>query len=83
MQFTRARQSRRMPVVLTRAEIHKLLEHMNGTFALMAGLMYGTGMRSMECVRVQVGDIDLGRGLIVVRNGKGGKDRIVPLPPSL
>jgi integron integrase len=46
----------------------------------MAGLMYGTGMRLMECIRVRVADVDFGQRLIVVRNGKGGKDRIVPLP---
>jgi integron integrase len=46
----------------------------------MAGLMYGTGMRLMECVRLRVADVDFGQRLIVVRNGKGGKDRVVPLP---
>lgn len=46
----------------------------------MVGLMYGTGMRLMECVRLRVGDVDFGNGLIIVRNGKGGKDRVVPLP---
>src|SRR3546814_4065314 len=49
----------------------------------MAALLYGTGMRSMECIRLRVKDVDFGRGEIVVRNGKGGKDRRVPLPLRL
>lgn len=56
---------------------------MDGTFGLMARLMYGTGMRLMECVRLRVLDVDFDNGLILVRNGKGGKDRAVPLPQRL
>lgn len=74
MRFARARRPPRVPVVLSRDEMRALLARLSGTYALMAHLMYGTGMRLMECVRVRVGDLDFGNGLIVVRNGKGGKD---------
>ena len=80
LQFARAKRPSRLPVVLTRDEANRLLERLDGTFGLMAGLMYGTGMRLMECVRLRVADVDFGQRLIVVRNGKGGKDRVVPLP---
>jgi len=60
-----------------------LLGHLGGTYALMARLMYGTGMRLMECVRLRVGDVDFGNRLIVIRDGKGAKDRVVPLPQRL
>jgi integron integrase len=83
MQFARARRPPRVPVVLSRDEVRSLLDRLSGTYALMARLMYGTGMRLMECVRLRVGDLDFGNGLIVVRNGKGGKDRVVPLPERL
>ncbi len=80
LSFSRVRRPARLPVVLTRNEVKALLGRMDGTFGLMAGLMYGTGMRLMECIRLRVGDVDFGQQLIVVRNGKGAKDRIVPLP---
>jgi integron integrase len=83
MQFTRARRPPRVPVVLTRDEVRALLGQLGGTYALMARLMYGTGMRLMECVRLRVGDVDFGNRLIVVRDGKGSKDRVVPLPQRL
>ena len=78
--FSRARRRQRLPVVLTRDEVERLLGCMEGTFGLLAGLLYGTGMRSMEGLRMRVGDVDFGHRCIVVRNGKGDKDRIVPLP---
>jgi integron integrase len=83
MQFARARRPPRLPVVLTRDEVRRLIEALEGTYALMARLMYGTGMRLMECLRLRVGDLDFGNALIVVRDGKGGKDRVVPLPRRL
>lgn len=83
MQFARARRPPRLPVVLTRDEVRRLIEALGGTYALMARLMYGTGMRLMECLRLRVGDLDFGSALIVVRDGKGGKDRVVPLPRRL
>ncbi len=80
MGFARAKRPRRLPVVLTKNEVRQLLSQMTGVYALMAGLMYGTGMRLMECVRLRVKDIDFDYGTITVRDGKGSKDRIVPLP---
>lgn len=80
MDFARAKRARRLPVVLSRAEVSALLKAMDGVYALMAGLMYGTGMRLMECVRLRVKDVDFAYGSITVRDGKGNKDRVVPLP---
>jgi integron integrase len=67
-------------VVLTREEIARLLGQLDGTSHTMAALLYGTGMRLMECVRLRVQDIDFDYRQIVVRDGKGQKDRVVPLP---
>jgi integron integrase len=78
--FAKTKRKANLPVVLTREEVQGLLVHMDGMFGLMAGLMYGTGMRLMECVRLRVADLDFGRMAIAVRDGKGDKDRIVPLP---
>jgi integron integrase len=80
IEFPRARRPKRLPVVLTRDEVGRLLGRMEGLYGLMAGLMYGTGMRLMECVRLRVMDIDFGNQQIIVRDGKGKKDRVVPLP---
>ena len=77
--YKRPKHKRKLPVVLTRAEKDELLGVMTGTMGLMARLMYGTGMRLMECVRLRVKDIDWGNGYIVVR-GKGDKYRRVPIP---
>lgn len=79
----RAKKPQRLPVVLTQAEAAALLGEMTGTLGLMAGLLYGTGMRLMECVRLRVKDVDFERGEILVRDGKGGKDRRTMLPRSL
>lgn len=81
--FARARPKRRLPVVLSRREVAALLDHIPGQSGLMAALMYGTGMRLMECVRLRVLDVDFDYRQIVVRHGKGGKDRVVPLPQTL
>ena len=83
MRFQRARRPPRVPVVLTRDEVRALLTQLEGTYALKARLRYGTGMRLMECIRLRVADVDFGNGLIVIRDGKGGKDRVVPLPTKL
>ena len=80
LDFPRARRPKRLPVVLTRAEVADFLGAMEGVYELMAGLMYGTGIRLMECCRLRVMDVDFGNHQIVVRNGKGNKDRVVPLP---
>lgn len=79
----RAKRPRRIPVVLSREEVARLLALLDGQTWLMAALLYGTGMRLMECVRLRVKDVDFARKEIVVREGKGGKDRRVPLPGKL
>ncbi|NWH06477.1 phage integrase N-terminal SAM-like domain-containing protein [Desulfobacter latus] len=81
--FARAKRPRRLPVVLTRNEVAKILEQMDGRQKLMASLLYGTGMRLMDCIRLRVHDIDFGYRQIVIRDGKGKKDRVVPLPERL
>lgn len=79
----RAKKPRRLPVVLTRDETSALLGEMTGLQWLMGSLLYGTGMRLMECVRLRVKDIDFECGEILIRQGKGGKDRRTMLPKSL
>ena len=81
--ISRAKKARRLPVVLTRLEAHSILARMEGTNALMAKLLYGTGMRLMECLRLRVKDVDLPHHQLLVRQGKGSKDRITMLPVSL
>ena len=81
--FTRAKTPRTLPVVLTQDEVRQLLSRLSGIHHLMAGLLYGTGMRLMECVRLRVLDLDFDYRQIRVRQGKGGKDRMVPLPDKL
>lgn len=79
----RAKRPKRLPVVLNRQEIDALLAQMEGTHGLMARLLYGTGMRLMECTRLRIKDVDLLRREILVREGKGFKDRVTRLPESL
>jgi integron integrase len=74
---------RRVPVVLTVPEVQRLLDLMEGETALLARLLYGTGMRLMEGLSLRVKDVDFARHVIVVREGKGAKDRVVMLPRSL
>uniref|UniRef100_UPI000B34D8A2 integron integrase n=1 Tax=Crenothrix polyspora TaxID=360316 RepID=UPI000B34D8A2 len=76
----RAKRPQRLPVVLTRSEVREVLARMTGTYGLMANLLYGTGMRLMECVRLRVKDVDFERYEIIVRDGKGNKDRVTMLP---
>ena len=76
----RAKRPERLPVVLSREEVAALLEEMNGVTWLMASLLYGAGLRLMECVRLRVQDVDFVRREITVRQGKGGKDRRTMLP---
>jgi len=82
-EIVRARQPRRLPVVLTRAEVTLMLSKMEGVHALMARLMYGTGIRLAECLELRVKDVELARRELVVRQGKGAKDRITMFPASL
>ena len=79
----RPKRPRRLPVVLTRQEVRDVLAHMDGCAGLMATLLYGTGMRLMECSRLRVKDVDLARGEITVRHGKGGRDRVTMVPRVL
>ena len=79
----RAKRPARLPVVLTRQEVTAVLDRMSGTYGLLARLLYGTGMRLMEVIRLRVKDVDFSRAEIVVRDGKGGKDRVTMLPQSL
>jgi integron integrase len=79
----RAKRPRRIPTVLTVAEVEGLLARMSGETGLMARLMYGSGMRIGECVALRVKDVDFERLEIVVRQGKGGKDRVTMLPAAL
>lgn len=79
----RARKPKRLPVVMTRAEVKVVLEQLTGDKWLMAGLMYGAGLRLMECLRLRVQDLDLQAGEVIIRDGKGGKDRRSMLPQTL
>ncbi len=81
--FARAKRPKRLPVVLSQSEARALIEALTGTAQLMAGLLYGSGLRLMECVRLRIADVDFDYQQIVVRNAKGGKDRVVPLPRRL
>ena len=76
----RAKASRRLPVVLTPEEVDWLIGRLHGTHRLLAALLYGTGMRIMEGLRLRVKDVDFARNEILVRDGKGAKDRITMLP---
>ena len=79
----RAKRPRRVPTVLSREEVARLLAAMDGRTWLLASLLYGTGMRLLECLRLRVKDIDFARSTIIVRDGKGGKDRHTVLPRRL
>lgn len=78
-----AKAPRRLPVVLNRAEVAAMLSRLEGSHGLIARLLYGTGLRIMECLRLRVKDVDFERGEILVRDGKGFKDRVTMLPASL
>ncbi|HEX7348063.1 MAG TPA: integron integrase [Rhodanobacteraceae bacterium] len=79
----RAKRPRRLPVVLSQDEVHRLLAALDGRAWLIASVLYGTGMRLMECLRLRVKDVDFARNEITIRDGKGGKDRRTMLPRSL
>lgn len=84
LQFVRSRKPKRLPVVLSRAEIKSLFNHIDGEpQTLMAKLLYGCGMRLMECVRLRVLDVDFDYQQIMIREAKGKKDRVVPIPKTL
>jgi site-specific recombinase XerD len=79
----RVQRRHRVPVILTREEVRRVLQGMTGTTKLMAELIYGAGLRVTECVTLRIKDIDFGAKTISVRNGKGGKDRTTMLPEQL
>lgn len=81
--FERAKRPARLPVVLTPAEARAVLAQLEGTKWLMAGLLYGCGLRLMECLRLRVKDVDFGYGQVLVRDGKGAKDRVTMLPAAI
>jgi len=80
---TRAENAKRLPVVLTRDEVRSLLARLEGASWLIANLLYGSGLRLMEALRLRVKDLALERGELVVRDGKGGKDRVTMVPAAL
>ena len=81
--LVRAKKPKRLPTVLTKEETRRVIGLMSGAHQLMAKLLYGSGLRLMECVRLRVQDIDFAQHQIIVRDGKGGKDRITMLPDAV
>ena len=81
--LVRAKRPQRLPVVLRKYEVKALLDALEGVHWLMGHLLYGAGLRLMECLRLRVKDVDFSANHIVVREGKGNKDRITMLPLSL
>jgi integron integrase len=82
-EVVQARRPQRLPVVLTPTEVRALLLHVDGTPGLVAQLLYGTGMRLLEALRLRVKDVEFARREVVVREGKGNKDRVTVLPENL
>ena len=80
---TQAKTPKRLPVVMTRDEVQAVLARMDGSVWLVSSLLYGSGLRILECLRLRVKDVDFARGEILVREGKGFKDRVTMLPSSL
>ncbi len=79
----RAKRPQHLPVVLTRDEVHAVLQRLDGAPRLMALLLYGAGLRLLECCRLRVKDVDFATNQIVIRHGKGGKDRVTMLPAAV
>lgn len=79
----RAKHKRRLPVVLTPKEVEQIFDNMNGLHRLMAMLIYGSGFRLNECLRLRVKDLDLEQGVMIIRGGKGDEDRRTVLPERL
>ena len=79
----RSKRKRHPPTVMTQAEVRLVFGEMEGTHLLMAKLLYGCGLRLMECIRLRIQDLDFGQSKLLVRDGKGGKDRAVILPDSV
>lgn len=79
----RAKRPERVPEVLNTQEVSRLLAQLNGTYKLMASLLYGSGLRLMEVIRLRVKDVDFEYRQVIVRDGKGGTDRVTPMPSSI
>src|SRR5262249_10929188 len=79
----RAKRPKRLPVVLTRSEVRLVLAQLDGTYRLIGQVLYGSGLRLLECLRLRGKDLDFERGEILVREGKGDKDRHTVLPDAL
>lgn len=79
----RAKQSRRIPTVFTKDEVSAIFIHLYGTEKLMTSLLYGCGLRIMECIRLRIKDVDFDMKTVTLRGGKGDKDRVVTLPDSI
>jgi integron integrase len=82
-EVVRASRPKRLPVVLARNEVRRVLAALDGQYLLIASLLYGSGLRLMEALRMRYKDVDLDRAILLVRNGKGAKDRVTVLPESL
>src|SRR3954467_15122424 len=80
VEAVRVRRPPKLPVVLTPSEVQAVLSHLTGQYELMAHLLYGSGLRLLECLRLRVKDVDLERLEITIRDGKGGKDRRTMVP---
>ena len=83
MDAVRARKPKRLPTVLTKPEALGVIHAMVGVPQLMAKLLYGSGVRALECVRLRVKDVDFAQHMLLVRDGKGEKDRITMLPENV
>ncbi|MBL8078403.1 MAG: integron integrase [Anaerolineales bacterium] len=83
LQFVRPSKPKRVPTVLSKSEAKAVLDKMDGIYRIMGQLMYGSGLRLMECVRLRVKDLDFANRQIIVREGKGEDDRVTPFPDSL
>jgi integron integrase len=81
--LVRARPPERVPVILCRDEVRAVFRHLDGVPRIVAGLLYGGGLRLLECLALRVKDVDFGRGQLIVRRGKGAKDRITMLPDAV
>lgn len=81
--LTRAKRPERLPTVFDRDEVERLIGQLEGIYKLIAALLYGAGLRLLECLRLRIHSIEFGRNQIIVRNGKGAKDRVTLLPPPL
>lgn len=83
IEHTRSKRHQSPPVVMTKSEVQRVIQNMNGTHLTMAKLLYGSGLRLMECIRLRVQDLDFEKNIIYVRAGKGNKDRTTLFPKSI